>query len=124
MSGPGRRRAGVTLIELVVALAIVGVSSGVVLLAWRSDGSAGDAGTHSVAELLASTRQRAITSGRLQQVSFRVARDGRVLESDDVEVGSSLHAMAVRPDGSVIASAVLRVDRVTGHLRSLQSVAP
>lgn len=124
MSGKGRRRAGVTLIELVVALAIVGVSSGVVLLAWRSNEPEEDAENHSFAELIANTRRRAITSGRTQQVSFRIASDGSVLETDDLHAGSSLHAMAVYPDGSVVAAPGLRVDRVAGHLASLRTEAP
>lgn len=124
MSTNRRPRAGVTLVELVVALAIVGISSGVVLLAWRPTDVERHAESRSFAELIADTRRRAAATGRTQNVTFRLATDGLVLEADDVAAGSALHAMAVHPDGSVVASPALRVDRIAGQLLPVPEAAP
>ena len=119
-----KRRAGVTLIELVVALAIVGISSAVVLLEWKRTQVDDDAESRSFATLIADARRRAITTGRTQQLSIRLSSDGVVLAADDSRTGSVLRSLAFHADGSVVAAPALGMDRIAGQLRSTGQAVP
>jgi prepilin-type N-terminal cleavage/methylation domain-containing protein len=94
-------RRGVTLVELLVALAILGLMTGVVVLQakparlarsdWRSD---------SVATL----RRRAVTQGRAQTAIL-------VIDS------ARAYPLTALPDGRVVADSVMDVDAFTGRRR-------
>jgi len=93
------RRAGVTLVELVVAIALLGLTAsvaGLTLRRVRADDAVSPVGAQ-----VAAARRVALVSGR--PVSIDVEVDGRV---------SSATAM---PDGSVLADGRLPVDRFTGR---------
>ena len=96
-------RHGVTLVELIAALAIVGVALGVAGMAFGARGTA--AGQRdAVAERIADARAAALRGG--SAVSVTVTVDGRE---------TSVTAL---PDGSVIADATVAVDRLTGRMRA------
>lgn len=94
-------RRGVTLVELLVALAILGLMTAVVVLQakparlprsdWRSD---------SVAAL----RRRALTEGRAQTTIL-------VIDS------ATAHPLTALPDGRVVADSLVNVDAFTGRVR-------
>ncbi len=109
-------RTGVTLIELVVALLIIGVGTSVATLAWRSrDPSVLDS-SGAVARLASDARRTAISSGRVQRVEFRVAADGAVFDADETRAGSVVRRILALPDGTVIADSSLRLDLVGGRV--------
>jgi prepilin-type N-terminal cleavage/methylation domain-containing protein len=94
-------RAGVTLVELIVVLAIIAVIAGVTTLAFRRAGS-----TPSVApwvSAVTAARRTAIDSGRSVSLTIRV--------------GDVVYAATALPDGSVVADAPLDIDRLTGEPR-------
>jgi prepilin-type N-terminal cleavage/methylation domain-containing protein len=93
-------RAGVTLVELIVVLAILSVVAGVTTLAFRR------ADTGPSVPLWVS----AITQAR------RVALDSARTVSLTVRVGDSVYAATALPDGSVVADPRLGIDRLTGEV--------
>lgn len=94
-------RLGVTLIELLVALAVLGLLTGVVVLQvrpvrrlpgdWRADS-------------IAAVRRRAVAEG---------APRTAILASDP----AGAHAITALPDGRVIADSAVDVDAFTGRVR-------
>jgi prepilin-type N-terminal cleavage/methylation domain-containing protein len=92
-------RAGVTLVELIVVLAILSVTAGVTTLAFRP----ADA-TLSAPEwvsAVAQARRTALDSARSVSVTIRV--------------GDTVYAATALSDGSVIADGRLATDRLTGE---------
>jgi len=89
-----RRRRGVTLVELMVVLVLLGLMAGVVGLAWRRPSP------HDDTDVTAAARQRAIATGATVRVETTTA--GRRV------------TVAALPDGSVIAPAELRIDPLSG----------
>lgn len=118
-----RHRRGVTLIELVVALAIVGITTSIVLLAWRQPADS-DESTHSFTTLVSDARRTAIASGRARHVRFRLIEDGAVVDAADVSRGGVVRHLVANPDGSVVADTSLRVDRLAGHVAPVRVTAP
>ena len=88
-----RQREGVTLIELIVALTIIGITSAIVLLAIR-DRTDGDGRDQALAAVVNDARQIAISSGRPYAV-----RDPELIAF---------------PDGSVLGDSSLHIDRLSG----------
>lgn len=96
---PLRCRSGLTLVELLVTLALIGVVTGVVGLAFRAapplpDGS-------EVQAAVAAARRQALTARRPVTTSIRVAE--------------GVHSVTALPDGSVLVDSLLRVDPLTGR---------
>lgn len=96
---------GVTLVELIVVLAILGVTAAVAGLAFRAPAELSNVDV--VPTTVAEARARSITSG----VSIRV----------EVSLSGGPTVFTAYPDGSVVADAALGVDRLTG--RSITSHA-
>jgi prepilin-type N-terminal cleavage/methylation domain-containing protein len=90
-------RTGVTLLELLVTLVILGIIAGVTVLALRrmDPPSPSDPST-----ILADSLRFALASGRSMSV--------RVLTDSGPATGS------VRADGSIVADSALEVERLTG----------
>jgi len=84
---------GVTLVELLVVLAILGLMAAVVGLAWRPE-------TRGEANPLVAARQRAIQSGVPTQVQMMS--------------GSDTVTVVAMPDGSVIGADELSINPLTG----------
>ena len=106
------RRAGVTLVELLVVLAILGVMAGVAglsfarpVLAVQQPGSL-EAALDSIAEV----RRMAITRGVSITVTLSIS--GSTAGGGDAPW--IVRATAL-PDGSIIADAALGIDRLTGR---------
>lgn len=95
------RSVGVTLVELMVVLAVLGVMTGVAALAWRpSRPEAAGVGQHAT-ESVAAVRRRAVESGRV--VTAIVGVDEQ-------------HATVVAfPDGRVVGAEYLGVNPLTGE---------
>jgi len=92
-----RTRAGVTLIELLVTLVLLGIIAGVTVLAIRRiDKPRPD----DPRVIIADTMRKVLASGR--PALIRILTDLGPASSN------------VRPDGSVIADSLLSVDRLTG----------
>lgn len=109
-------RTGVTMIELVVALLIIGVGTSVATLAWRSRDSSDLDPSGAVARLASNARRIAIASGRVQRVEFRVAADGTVFDANAARAGSVVRRILALPDGTLIADSSLRLDLVGGRV--------
>jgi len=93
-------RLGVTLVELIVVLAIVGLMAGVTTLAFRRADM-----TPRVApwvSAIAAARRTAVDSDRTVSLTVRV--------------GDNMYAATALPDGSVVADAALGIDRLTGEV--------
>lgn len=99
-------RHGVTLLEMLVVLVILGV---VASLAYFAPAAVARPPTDGVEAAIASARREAIRSG--QPVTIDVWMDGRI------------HAATALPDGSVVAEQGIRVERLTGHRRSIRQPA-
>jgi prepilin-type N-terminal cleavage/methylation domain-containing protein len=92
-------RSGVTLVELVVALTVLGVAAGVAGLTLRAARSADPVSP--AAARVAEARREALASGRPVSI--------------DVVVGGAAASATAMPDGSVVGDSVLAVDRLTGR---------
>jgi prepilin-type N-terminal cleavage/methylation domain-containing protein len=90
-------RAGVTLVELMVALAVLGISAAVVTLALPRASAQVD----TPASRIANARREAVERGRPVTIS--------------VTVDDTLRDVTMQPDGSVIAETPLHVDRFAGR---------
>lgn len=113
-----RRRGpiGSTLLELVVALAILGIASTVVLVAWRASEPESRADLGGLAQALADARRRAIASGRPQVLQLRLVLDGSAtVVSDQLRRGVVARLVAY-PDGGVVADSNLPVERLSGTI--------
>lgn len=111
-----RARAGVTLVELLVALAILGITGGMVLLAFpRGETSAAE--VNSVRSIAAEARRLAITTGRPQRVVIQLTQEGTVRAERSERAGTQQHSVIALPDGGVIASDGLSIDRLSGRRR-------
>lgn len=97
-----RPRAGVTLIELIVVIAIIGMSAGVTALALRR--AAPVRGIDMARATVAAARDSALRSGRAVTVSIRLP----------VQTGTTLAFATARPDGRVLADSALAIDPLTG----------
>lgn len=106
-------RAGVTLAELLVVLLILGV---VALVAAPAFGAPDAAGSHDayqqLARLVANARLASLSSGRDTVVAVPDSIAG-ALRQEMQPSPERLWIMA-RPDGSVIASPALDIDRLSG----------
>lgn len=99
MTAPvGSAMRGVTLVELVVVLAVLGTLTTMVLINFPR--TRPRIGPKEVSDPIVRIRQHAIESG--MPSGGRVALDGKV------------HAVLALPDGRVIADSSLRVDPFTG----------
>jgi prepilin-type N-terminal cleavage/methylation domain-containing protein len=106
----------VTLIELVVVLAILGIMAAVVGLSSVRPALAPAPGTLSAAlDSIAAIRRMAITQGI--SISTAVAIDG----GGEGEGRSRVAYVTAFPDGSVVADESLGIDRLSG--RSISSLA-
>jgi prepilin-type N-terminal cleavage/methylation domain-containing protein len=98
-----RRRSGVTLLELLITVAILGVVAGVVTLTLpRLDEPAPD----TAASRIARARREAVASGR--PVTVRVDTVGASASAPPVDA-------TAWPDGSVVADSVLAIDQLSGR---------
>jgi prepilin-type N-terminal cleavage/methylation domain-containing protein len=93
-------RSGVTLVELIVVLAILGVIAGVTTLAFRT--AQPGPRIEPWASAVAQARRTAIDSARPVSLMIRI--------------GDSLYAATALPDGSVVADRQLGIDRLTGEV--------
>jgi prepilin-type N-terminal cleavage/methylation domain-containing protein len=93
-------RVGVTLVELIVSLSILGLLAGVVGIAIPRHDPLTAIGE--VSRSLADARRTAITSGHA--VTIAITIDG------------APHAATALPDGAIIADSGLAIDRLSGAL--------
>jgi prepilin-type N-terminal cleavage/methylation domain-containing protein len=91
---------GVTLIELLVMLAILGIAASIGGLAMRTSNH--PAAREGLAVMVTETRARALRTGSPQSVMLRDS--------------SGSHALTAFPDGSVTGDRILRVNRATGQV--------
>lgn len=108
----GRRR-GVTLVELLVVLVILGLSTSVVMLAWRQD-VAPSAEMGELRRRIGEARRRAISSGRPQRLTFLLSRNGALTTPDQTDSDAAPYTVTALPDGGVLADYDLRFDRLLG----------
>jgi prepilin-type N-terminal cleavage/methylation domain-containing protein len=109
-----KARRGVTMLELIVVLAIMGVMAGFVGLAIAKTDPGPQPNTLASAQAaIADARMRAIRRGA--PVDIAVSITGNVSEQPATTTSTRvLHAVAF-PDGSVIADRALGIDRLTGR---------
>lgn len=116
-------RRGVTLVELVVALAIVGISATVVLMTWTwSDHGAQP--SSAATDAIRDARRRAIATGTVQRVRLRVREDGRLEPSDDPRADATVRFATAHPDGSVHADPTFGFARLAGSMVPLGPASP
>jgi prepilin-type N-terminal cleavage/methylation domain-containing protein len=94
------RRAGVTLLELLVVLAILGVMAGITGLAFRTPHQT-PTETERASERIAAARHEAIVTGH--DVTTEVMLDEQP------------HAVTAHADGRVVADALPALDPLSGH---------
>lgn len=109
-----RSRRGVTLIELAVALVIIGIMLTVVSLQWSDPGSVRVEEPGTVAAWVAEARGRAIATGSPQTLRLRVSDDGDRAVLEERPGLGAVRRLTAYPDGSVVADSGLPVDRLTG----------
>lgn len=95
-------RAGVTLIELIVVLAVLSIMAGVVGFAVRPMGA--ESAGNDLEDAVARMRRRALASGKAADTT--IERNGAIL---------TIRAL---PDGRVLADTSVGVDPLTGRLRA------
>lgn len=108
---------GFTLLELLVALAIIGIASTVVMMAWISSAPAHGSERDALARAIADARRHAIASGRPQLMLFRLHADGSLSNVDDPRSGGLIVRMVSYPDGGVVADSGIPVERLSGSIR-------
>lgn len=112
------RRSGHTLLELLVAIAILGLVAAVVSMAPRRPvADDADEEGRQLSDILSQAQRAAVSTGIVQRLRVRVTPDLRVVaETDDAAIGTIEHVTA-HADGSVVLSlsvrARLRVHRPT-----------
>lgn len=106
-------RPGMTMLELIVVVAIMGIMAGFVgLAAMRMEPPAAPGTIEAARATVADARRAAIRNGA--PVSVAVSVDAGVGNEGSVSaMAGPLHAIAF-PDGSVIADPALGIDRLTG----------
>lgn len=112
-----RGRLGVTMLELIVVVAIMGVMAGVVGLAVAQPAPTAENTLEAAHAAIADARRAAIRSGSAVAivVSVDAKEDGSAISSAIHSAQPvALHATAF-PDGSVIADPALGIDRLTGR---------
>jgi prepilin-type N-terminal cleavage/methylation domain-containing protein len=92
---------GVSLIELLVVLAILGIAAGIGGLALQHLPRSPGAGE--IAAAAADARNRAVRTGRVVRASIRDS------------AGS--HELVAHPDGRIVADSVLHIDVTTGQVK-------
>jgi prepilin-type N-terminal cleavage/methylation domain-containing protein len=102
-----RDRAGVSLLEVIVTLAVLGVLTTVVGLAWQRENAPGD--TADAASAVAAARRQALDSGATVTLK--------------VEVNEAVHVITVTPDGRVRGAEALGFDPLAGRLLQTDSDA-
>lgn len=109
-------RSGVTMIELLVVLAILGVLGGVVGLAVRNAAPVVPNSLEGAQALVSAARREAIHEGRTVTLTVRLRseRSKRV----------TTHEVVALPDGSVIADSTLAIARLSGTVANAGGVAP
>lgn len=106
-------RSGVTLVELLIVLVILGLVAGVVLPAWsRNHTSPAEDGE--LQQTVAALRRAAISSGRPQRVDLRLRPDQTVLPPGELSSDAAAYSITALPDGSVLSDSILRINRVLG----------
>lgn len=115
MSAHPRPRSGVTIIELIIALAIMGIAATAVGLSANAFGRGeaneiGDDGR----QLVRDAQRRAIASGLPVLVRVIVPPVSRTSLGDSTAAEQRIESVLARPDGSVIADPALGLDRLTG----------
>ena len=98
-------RAGVTLVELMVVLAVLGVMAGVVAVSWQPQRPPSIDGSKSIAVL----RRQAVASGRV--IIGAVTVEGREA------------TVIAFPDGRIAGAEQLRVNPLTGARSDADTVA-
>lgn len=93
------RRSGITLVELLVALAILGLMTAVVAVQFQP---ARPASNDWRADSVAAMRRRAITEGRVRTA---------ILAGDS----TGAHPVTALPDGRVLADSIMDIDPFTGR---------
>ena len=93
-----RKRAGVTLVELLVVLAVMGIAAGVVGVAIGPRGRT------------PAPDPAAATAARMRREALRTG--ARV--TAQVEIRGSVLGVTALPDGSIIADSALHIDRFAG----------
>jgi hypothetical protein len=95
-----------TILELVIVLAILGVIASVVGLAIRVASPVEPDSLDEAQRIIASARRRALDDGRSVVVAVRLRRTGE-------QAATVRHACAL-PDGSVLADSTLGIARLSG----------
>ena len=101
-------RAGVTLVELMVVLAVLGVMAGVVMLSWPPDRSRQTGAATVVGDSIATLRRRALQTGRPV--------------AGVVTIRGFKSAIIALPDGRIVGPERLGVNPLTG--RKIDAQAP
>jgi type II secretion system protein H len=116
-----RRRPGVTLLELLVALALLGLVAAIAVVSLPRAAAPKDPATdraRRIAARLATARHEAIRSGRA--VTIYIA-DGRADAERGTDSSQAAFAATAQPDGSLVVdaaiSAALAVSRLDGDVR-------
>ncbi len=102
-------RAGVTLVELMVVLAVLGVMASVVLLSWPADRSRPRGAVTPATDSIAVLRRRALQSGRPV--------------AGVVTIGGFKSAIIALPDGRIVGDERLGINPFTGEKIDAQTPA-